>query len=62
MHLDGSSIDSFIGKEGGNLDTLVTLELDDLAHLLVVDECAVAGELLNKQLAIEHRRVCRWSC
>jgi len=50
MNLDGVLADTLADEEGGDLRTLVTLELDDLAHLLVVDERAVARELLLEGL------------
>ena len=48
MHLYGGSINAFVGEESRYLDTLVALQLDDFAHLLVVNECAIAGKLLRK--------------
>ena len=38
-------------EEVADLDALVALELDDLPHLLVVDEGAVAGEFLWRLLS-----------
>lgn len=46
VHLDGGPGDTFFSKEGEYLGPLITLELDDLAHLFVLDEGAVAGEFL----------------
>lgn len=48
VQLDGVARDALVGKEGRDLSALVALELDDLPHLLVVDERAVAGELLSR--------------
>lgn len=46
VQLDCVLGDPLLGQEGGDLKPLVTLELDDLSHLFVVDECAVTGEFL----------------
>lgn len=48
VHLDGGPGDTFFSKEGEYLGPLITLELDDLAHLFVLDEGAVAGEFLKR--------------
>jgi len=47
VHLDGRLLDTILGEEVGDLGTLVALELDNLAHLLVVNKSAVAGEFLK---------------
>jgi hypothetical protein len=46
MHLDGGFFHSVIDEEGRYLGALVSLKLNNLAHLLVIDEGAVACELL----------------
>lgn len=46
VDLDRSPIHAVLNEERRDLCTLITLELDNLAHLLVVDKSAVAGELL----------------
>lgn len=46
VYLDGGLLDPILGQKRRDLDALITLQLDDLAHLLVVDEGAVAGEFL----------------
>lgn len=46
MQLDHALGKTFFGKECGNLESLVALELDNLTHLLVIDESSVTGELL----------------
>jgi len=46
MDFDGRFLDPIVREEGGDLDTLVPLELDNLTHLLVVNKCAVAGKFL----------------
>jgi len=46
VHLDGGFVQSFFDKECGNLGALVSLKLDNLTHLVVVDKSAVAGEFL----------------
>lgn len=47
MQLDGALGDTLFGQEVLNLDPLVTLELDDLAGLLIFDEGTVASEFLS---------------
>lgn len=47
VQLDGVLRDSFFCQEVGDLYPLITLQLDDLTHLLVVDEGAIAGEFLD---------------
>jgi hypothetical protein len=46
VHLDSGLFNPVLGEERRDLDTLITLQLDDLPHLLVVDKGAVAGEFL----------------
>lgn len=46
VHLDSTLFHSVVDQEGGDLNALITLQLDDLAHLLVFDERAVASEFL----------------
>jgi len=50
MHLDGGLLQAILDEEGGDLGTLVSLELDDLAHFLIVDKSAVASEFLLEGL------------
>lgn len=47
MQLDSGPWDPLFSEEVGDLDPLITLELDNLAHLLVVDEGSVAGKFLQ---------------
>lgn len=47
MQLDGALGDTLFGQEVLNLDSLVTLELDNLAGLLIFDEGTVASEFLS---------------
>lgn len=47
MQLDAALGDTLLGQEVLNLDPLVTLELDDLASLLIFDEGTVASEFLS---------------
>ena len=49
MQLDGRPGDPFLGEEVRDLDSLIALELDDLAHFLVVNEGPVAGKFLQIQ-------------
>lgn len=46
VHLDGRLFNPVFDQEVRNLATLVTLKLDDLTHLLVVNKGAVAGKFL----------------
>ena len=46
MHLDGGFLQAILDEEGGDLGTLVSLELDNLAHFLIIDKSAVASEFL----------------
>lgn len=46
VHFDSGLVDFVLDEERRDLGPLVALQLDDLAHLLVVDEGAVAGEFL----------------
>lgn len=41
--------DSLLEQHAHDLGALVSLELDDLAHLIVIDKTAVAGEFLCKR-------------
>jgi hypothetical protein len=50
VDLDRGGGDALLDEKVGDLLALVALELDDLAHLLVVDERAVARELLLERL------------
>jgi len=51
VHLDvGLGSDTFLHDESGNLLTLVTLELDNLAEFLVVNNGTVACEFLLESL------------
>lgn len=46
MHLDGGFLQAILDEEGGDLGTLISLELDDLSHFLIVYKSAVASEFL----------------
>ncbi len=48
MHLYSGLVHSVIDQERRDLGTLVSLELNDLAHLLVIDDSTVAGEFLDR--------------
>jgi hypothetical protein len=48
MQLDGLLVDTVFGEKVGYLDALITLKLDDLTHLLVVNEGTVTGKLLDR--------------
>jgi len=50
MHLDGGFLQAILDEEGGDLGTLISLELDDLAHFLIVYKSAVASEFLLESL------------
>ncbi len=47
MNLDSRLGNAFLDQEGGDLQPLVALELDDLASLLIINEGTVAGEFLH---------------
>ena len=47
MQLNSVFRDALFGEEIGNLDPLVTLKLNDLTHLLIVNEIAVASKFLQ---------------
>jgi hypothetical protein len=49
MKLDGVFLESLLQQEVLNLDPLVTLELENIAGLLVFDDATVASELLPDQ-------------
>jgi len=46
MYFDGGLVDLVLDEERRDLGTLIALQLDNLAHLLVVDERAIASEFL----------------
>jgi len=46
VQLDVGLRNPIFRKEVGNLEPLITLKLNDLTHLLVVNESTVAGEFL----------------
>jgi len=46
VQLDGGLWDPLFSEEVGDLDPLITLKLDDLTHLLVVNESTVASKFL----------------
>lgn len=47
MHLNNGLFHAIIDEETSDLGTLVSLELDDLAHFFIVDKSAVASEFLS---------------
>jgi hypothetical protein len=53
MHLDGGFFQTILDEEGGDLGTLVSLELDDLSHFLIVDKSAVASEFLARLFRVQ---------
>lgn len=46
MNLDSRFLNPIFGQEGRDLGTLISLELDDLTHLFVINEGSVASEFL----------------
>jgi len=50
MHLDGGFLQAILDEEGGDLGALVSLELDDLAHLLIIDKSTIASKFLLEGL------------
>ena len=57
MHLDGGFIQAILDQEIVGLGTLVSLELDDLAHFLIVDKSAVASEFLSRSIKLIDRHM-----
>jgi hypothetical protein len=57
VHLDGGFLQTILDKEGGDLGTLISLELDDLAHFLIVDKSAVASKFLSKLIKLMDRYI-----
>lgn len=47
MNLDGGLRKAFVDQERGDLQSLVALELDNLASLLIINEGTVAGKFLH---------------
>ena len=56
MHLDGGFLQTILDEEGGDLGTLISLELDDLAHFLIVDKSTVASEFLLNLIKLMNRQ------
>jgi len=50
MHLDGGFLQAILDEEGGDLGALVSLELDDLAHFLIIDKSTIASKFLLEGL------------
>jgi len=50
VKLDSTLRNTFVGKERGDLEPLVSLKLDDLSELFVVDKCSVTSKFLLKGL------------
>lgn len=57
MHLDGRFVQAILDQEIVDLGTLVSLELDDLAHFLIVDKSAVASEFLSRLIKLTDRHI-----
>jgi hypothetical protein len=49
VQLDGVLGDTLFREEIRYLETLITLKLDDLTHLLVFNEGTIAGEFLRNK-------------
>jgi hypothetical protein len=47
VNLNGGLFHPIFNQEGGDLGALISLELDDLTHLLVVNERSITGEFLK---------------
>ena len=54
MNLDRVLGDALLNEECGDLQPLITLELDDLAGLLIINESTVASEFLT----MVYRQLC----
>ena len=48
MQFNGVLRNALFCEEIGNFDPLIALKLNDLTHLLIVHEVAVASELLHR--------------
>lgn len=48
VNLDGGLGNTLLGEKVGNLQTLITLELDDLASLFILNESTVASKFLSR--------------
>ena len=57
MHLDSGFLQAILDEEGGDLGTLISLELDDLAHFLIVDKSAVTSKFLLSLIKLINRRI-----
>lgn len=47
VQLDHGPWEAFVGQECGDLESLISLELDNLSKLFVVNKGPVASELLD---------------
>ena len=56
MHLDGGFLQTILDEEVGDLGTLVSLELNDLAHFLIVDKSTVASEFLWRVIRLRQKK------
>jgi hypothetical protein len=50
VQLDGVLRNALLREEFDNLEPLITLQLDDLTHFLVIDECTVTSKLLGENV------------
>lgn len=48
MHFDGGFFQASFDEEVKDLAAMVSLELDDLAHFLILDNSTIASEMLGK--------------
>jgi hypothetical protein len=55
VYLDSRFFDAILNKEIGDLASLVSLKLDDLTHLLIVNEGAIASEFLSAFVSVPVR-------
>ena len=53
MDLDGRLLQAILDEECRDLRALVSLKLDDLAHLFIINESSIAGEFLHKNINFE---------
>ena len=58
MNLDRVLGNALLDEECGDLQPLITLELDDLAGLLIINESTVAGKFLWCRTTISHSSSC----
>ena len=57
MDLDGGFFQAILDEEGGDLGTLVSLKLDDLAHFLIFDKSTIASKFLRRSIRLMDKQI-----